>query len=155
MPFGAIAIACPEGLAHLTDSLCTSVSILMAYRMLSVIGISVKFVNSLIRETMANICTNKLYLSTGDRQLRDTLVSSLEKTFNCYDVQSNDCDDFDSEIEFDSRWVFPQDEMEALTKDLPEDNDLYIRVLSYDFCNEYVGYHIYTSGEWCDKFADR
>jgi hypothetical protein len=94
-----------------------------------------------------------LYLSTGDRQLRDTLVCSIKQTFNCCDVQSHDGSVFDCEIEFDSRWVFPQKEMEALTKGLPEENDLFIRVLSYEFGCDYVGYNIYASGEWCDKFA--
>jgi len=104
---------------------------------------------------MANICTNMLYLSTADRQLRDTLASSLEKTFNCHDVQSYDSDgsDFDCEMEFESRWAFPYEEMEALTAGLLEENDLYIRVLSYEFGCEYVGFNIYASGEWTDKLA--
>jgi hypothetical protein len=96
-----------------------------------------------------------LYLSTGNKQLHDTLVNSLKNTFDCYDVQSLDGDDFVCEMEFNSRWAFPQKEMEAMTKDLPEDNDLYIRVLSYEFGCEYVGFNMYSSGEWCDKLADR
>jgi hypothetical protein len=109
--------------------------------------------NFLIRNPMANICTNMLYLSPGDRQLRDTLMRSIEQTFNCCDAQSHDGSVFDCEIEFDSRWAFPHKEMESLTKGLPEENDLYIRVLSYEFGCDYVGYNIYASGEWCDKLA--
>jgi hypothetical protein len=150
-----MAITVPEGPVLHLDSLCLSVFILMAYRMLLVIGTSGKFVNSLIRKTMANICTNKLWLSTEDRQLRDTLVNSIRQSFHCVDEQLLDSSDFACEIEFDLRWTFPQTEMEALTKGLPEDNDLYIRVLSHEYGCEYVGFNIYTSGEWCDKFADR
>jgi hypothetical protein len=104
---------------------------------------------------MANICTNKLWLSTEDRQLRDRLMNTIRQSFRCVDEQVLDVSDFACEIEFDSRWTFPQKEMEALTKGLPEENDLYIRVLSYEFGCEYVGFNIYTSGEWCDKLADR
>ena len=103
---------------------------------------------------MANICTNMLYLSTGDQQLRDTLIRSIERKFTSCDVQSyEEGSDFDCDMEFESRWIFPYEEMEALTKELPEDNDLYIRVLSYEFGCEYVGFNIYASGEWCDKLA--
>jgi hypothetical protein len=104
---------------------------------------------------MANICINKLYLSTKDRPLRDTLMESLRQSFHCDSVLY--CDDgvFDCEMEFNSKWTFPHREMEELTKELPEGNDLYIRVLSYEFDCEYVGFNIYASGEWRDKFADR
>jgi len=102
---------------------------------------------------MANICTNMLYLSTKDSRLRDTLMEAIDQSFYCTDVQFTDSNVFDCEIEFNSRWTFPQKEMEALTKELPEDNDLYIRVLSYEFGCEYIGFNTYVSGEWCDKLA--
>jgi hypothetical protein len=102
---------------------------------------------------MANICTNLLYLSTGDRKLHDDTVDTVRKTFKCNDVHSFGDDVFECEINFDSRWTFPHQEMEKLTEKLPEGNDLYVRVISYEFGCEYVGFNIYTSGEWCDKFA--
>ena len=102
---------------------------------------------------MANICTNKLYLSTKNKQLRDTLKEKIRQLFRCDSVVFLDGKTFDCEIEFDSRWTFPQKEMEALTKRLPKKNDLYIRVLSYEFNCEYEGFNIYTSGEWCDRLA--
>lgn len=104
---------------------------------------------------MANICTNLLYLSTKDRPLRDTLMRAIRQSFHCNSVLFLNGKVFNCEIEFDSRWTFPQKEMEALTKGLPEENDLYIRVLSHEFCCEYVGFHVYASGEWCDKLADK
>jgi hypothetical protein len=76
--------------------------------------------------------------------------------FYCSDVQPfENSDVFQCEMEFDSHWTFPQAGMEELTKKLPEGNDLYIRVLSYEFGCEYVGFNIYSNGEWCDKFADK
>jgi len=101
---------------------------------------------------MANICTNKLYLTTKDKVLRDSMTESIAKTFNCNDINSIDGKIFECEIDFDSKWTFPYKEMEKMTQELPEGNDLYIRVLSYEFNCDYIGYNIYSSGEWCDKF---
>jgi hypothetical protein len=102
---------------------------------------------------MANICTNQLYLSTKDKPLRDRLMNEITQTFYCVHEQSFDSSIFDCEIEFESRWTFPQNEMKALTKGLSEDNGLYIRVLSIEYGCEYVGFNVYSSGEWCNKFA--
>ena len=105
---------------------------------------------------MANICTNKLYLSTKDKQLCDKLMESMTDSFYCCDVQPIESDDiFQCEMEFDSNWTFPDKKMEELATGLPQGNDLYIRVLSYEFGCEYVGFNIYTGGEWCDKLADK
>jgi len=104
---------------------------------------------------MANICTNTLYLSTGDMKLRDSIIDTLRNTFNCNEVHAFDNSEiFECEIEFDSRWTFPFKEMEELTENLPEGNDLHIYVVSYEFGCEYVGFNIYALGEWRDKFAD-
>jgi hypothetical protein len=102
---------------------------------------------------MANICTNKLYLTTRDKDLRDALMKSIREAFRCDSVLYWDGEAFECEIEFDSRWTFPQKEMEDLTKDIPEESGLYIRVLSYEFACEYVGFNIYADGEWHDKLA--
>ncbi|MDR0700239.1 MAG: hypothetical protein LBG28_13650 [Tannerella sp.] len=81
-------------------------------------------------------------------------MESVRQSFRCDSVLYDNGEVFECEIEFDSRWTFPHREMEELTKDLPEGNDLYIRVLSYEFGCEYVGFNIYADGEWHDKFAD-
>lgn len=94
-----------------------------------------------------------LYLSTKDRQLGASLMESIRKLFRCDAVLFENRETFDCEIEFDSHWTFPYREMEELTKDLPEGNDLYIRILSYEFGCEYVGFNIYADGEWRDKFT--
>ena len=105
---------------------------------------------------MANICTNKLYLSTKDKGLCDNLVESIIDSFYSCDVQPvENAEVFTCEMEFDSNWTFPHKKMEELTNELPQGNDLYIRVLSYEFGCEYVGFNIYTGGEWCDKLADK
>jgi hypothetical protein len=80
-------------------------------------------------------------------------MESVRQSFRCDSVLYDNGEVFECEIEFDSRWTFPHREMEELTKDLPEGNGLYIRVLSYEFGCEYVGFNIYADGEWHDKFA--
>jgi hypothetical protein len=109
--------------------------------------------NSLIPRIMPNTCTNILYLFTSDEKLRDRLVETISRTFNSNDI--NLIGEDICEMNFDSRWTFPYAEMEDLTKGLPTDNELYIRVLSYEFGCEYIGFNIYANGEWHDRFADK
>ena len=103
---------------------------------------------------MANICTNKLYLSTKDKRSGNNLIESIINSFYCCDVQPFENDEvINCEMEFDSNWTFPHKKMEELTNELPQGNDLYIRVLSYEFGCEYVGFNIYAGGGWHDKLA--
>ena len=105
---------------------------------------------------MANVCTNRLYLETKDKERGNNLIEAMCELFYCSDVEPIENDEaLWCEMEFDSKWKFPKEKMEELTKELPEENDFYIRVLSHEFANEYIGFHIYTNGEWCDKLADK
>jgi hypothetical protein len=110
-------------------------------------------VNFLILEAMANICTNVLYLSIKDKNLRDKLVEEIKDKFDYNDINLSDDDTFECEMNFFSRWTFPQEEIDKLIEGLEEENDLYLRVLSYEFGCDYVGYNIYKSGEWCDMLT--
>ncbi|GHV54034.1 DNA topoisomerase [Bacteroidia bacterium] len=114
-------------------------------------GHGIRLSNSL----MANICTDMLYLSTKDRDLRDRLKESIRQSFRCDTVLYGNSEVFDCEIEFDSKWTFPQGEMEKLTGGIPQESGLYIRVPSYEFGCGYAGSNIYAGGEWRDKFADK
>jgi len=105
---------------------------------------------------MANVCTNRFFLATNSKQLRENLIEMMCESFYCSDVNEFDNGEiFNCEMIFDSKWTFPKEKMEELTKELPEENDLFIRVVSEEFQNEYIGFHIYTNGEWCDKLADK
>jgi hypothetical protein len=80
----------------------------------------------------------------------------MKELFYYCDTQEFDNGEvFNCEMVFDSRWTFPKEKMEELTKKLPKENDLCISVISYELDNEYVGFNIYANGEWCDKLADR
>ena len=74
---------------------------------------------------MANICTNKLYLSTKDKHLRNAAMLLISQLFNCNDIQqSGNGEIFDCEIEFESRWTFPHKKMEELTNGLSKEDNL-------------------------------
>ena len=103
---------------------------------------------------MANICTNTLFAVTRDKVIRDSLNELIRDRFDCSDILSADNEVFECKIEFKSRWRFPKEEMEKLMQNFPNDNDFYIHVVSYEFGCEYVGFNIYSLGEWRDKFVD-
>lgn len=104
---------------------------------------------------MANSCTNTLYASTRDCKLRDSLTELIQNIFGSKELHKFDNGEvFECKIEFESCWRFPCEEMEKLMQEFPDDNDFYIHVVSYEFGCEYVGFNIYSLGEWRDKFVD-
>ena len=78
---------------------------------------------------MANICDNTFYAYSEDKEnlkvienfFRDwnnTDVKRSENTIECY---------------FESKWIFPEDEMDKLYEKIPNKNDLYMRCLSVEY----------------------
>ena len=57
-------------------------------------------------------------------------------------------DDDCFEYYFDSRWDFPEQEMNEMVAELPNKDDIYIRVLSVDEPDCYCAFHVYEGGEW-------
>ncbi len=102
---------------------------------------------------MANICDNMLYLSTSSKENYSKLVERIQKGFECYNV-SELTENESCEIDFESKWTFPHKEFKKLTDEIGQDDSLYIRVLSYEFGCEYVGFNIYRDGEWTNKLCD-
>ena len=62
------------------------------------------------------------------------------------DIESIDDDTL--EIYFDSRWDFPIDEMNKMVEDLPNKDDIYIRVLSVEYGEYYCAFHVYDGESW-------
>ncbi|WP_234200093.1 hypothetical protein [Porphyromonas gingivalis] len=56
------------------------------------------------------------------------------------------------EGEFESKWSFPENFFERITTELSHDKTLYMRILSYEFGNEYASFRVYRDGEWDIKF---
>lgn len=82
---------------------------------------------------MSNICSNLFYAYSEDTNNLDVVRRFFENWENA-DIEEND-DSLD--ILFDSRWTFPEEEMEKLYESIPNKNDVYMRCLSYEFGCEY------------------
>lgn len=98
---------------------------------------------------MANICTNMLYVSTDNRKNYDMVLSEVQRIFECY--YTDEYEDMNCEMEFESKWDFPVFDMKEITGKLEPDDTMYIRVLSYELASEYVGFHIFKNGQWVNK----
>lgn len=94
---------------------------------------------------MANICENKMYVYSEDpaniTHLREWCKENLDGSLELID---NEC----FEYYFDSRWDFPEQEMMEMVYELPNKDDIYIRVLSVEETNCYCAFHVYEGGEW-------
>lgn len=112
---------------------------------------------------MANTCTNKFF-ATIKVENTDPKHEEIYKKINDFladnfmGVDYSEYDECCIETEFDSKWTFPYDTMEKLTKQLQKEypnecKDLYIRCLSFEFGCEYVDYMVYRNGEWHSKIA--
>lgn len=94
---------------------------------------------------MANICENKMYVYSADpaniKHLREWCKENLDGSFEPID---NEC----FEYYFDSKWDFPEQEMIEMVDELPNKDDIYIRVLSVEEADCYCAFHVYEGGEW-------
>lgn len=101
---------------------------------------------------MANICENKIYLSTPLQETYNEFKEIILKTLHG-DVSWEDCDDgmFQLEAYFESNWDFPKSIMKEITDNLTNTQNLYIRVLSIEECNYYAAYNVFEDGVWVLK----
>lgn len=106
---------------------------------------------------MANLCINMFYATikveeTTERheEIYQEINDFLGEKLTFYYSEFDECY---IEIEFESKWTFPEQEVEEVTKQLQakypcEFQDLYMRCLSYEFGCEYVSYRIFQNGKW-------
>lgn len=78
---------------------------------------------------MSNPCDNTLYAYSEDRQNIDTIINF----FHDWPYASIEDSDTSVDIYFDSRWVFPEEEMKKLYESLPNKEDIYMRCLSVEY----------------------
>lgn len=98
---------------------------------------------------MANVCTNMFYACSDRTETIDIVVEFLEENFQGnYSLIS---DDNFIEVEFYSKWRFPDSIFEELIDKLKDDVTLYMRCLSYEFGCEYVSYRVYQEGTWVER----
>ena len=93
---------------------------------------------------MANYATNIFHASTENEQDLDKIEAFLDENFNGY-VERND-DTINAE--FDSRWEYPEKEIDELVANLEVKDKIYIRILTYELEDEYVSFRIFSQGKW-------
>ena len=94
---------------------------------------------------MANYATNLFFASTENESDLDKIEAFLDDKFGvCYQDRNDDC----IEAEFESRWDYPEELIEQLIASLEAKDEIYIRVLTHELCNEYVSFRIFSGGEW-------
>lgn len=94
---------------------------------------------------MANICENKMYVETNNVSNIEYIIPYMKDTWG---ASIEVIDDFAFECYFESRWDFPLKGMEDFVKEIPNKDDIYIRVLSVEEGNYYCAFHVYEGEEW-------
>jgi hypothetical protein len=87
---------------------------------------------------MANICDNSFYAQSSS----EANLDAIEKFFDAWEGLGYDVDEKyrrDDELEyyFESKWVFPESDMDKLFNSIPDKNDIFMRCLSVDYGERY------------------
>ena len=93
---------------------------------------------------MANYATNIFYARTENKADLDKIEAFLDDTFDGFVNRQSDSVD----AEYTSRWVYPEEEIDRLIASLEAKDKTYIKILSYEFADEYVSFRIFSQGKW-------
>ena len=93
---------------------------------------------------MANICDNTFYAYSEDRQNIDTIINF----FHDWPYAEIEDSDISVDVYFDSKWTFPEEEMNKLYEFIPNKADIYMRCLSYEFGNLYHALWVCDENGW-------
>ena len=96
---------------------------------------------------MANICNNQMYICSEDKDNMKKVIDF----FNNWPYANIEDSGTSVDVLFDSRWVFPEEEMEKLYESLPNKEDIYMRCLSYEFGNLYHALWICDENGWREE----
>ena len=93
---------------------------------------------------MANICTNLMQACSEDRQNINVVINFF------HDWPYAEIEDSDTSVDvyFDSKWTFPEEEMNKLYESIPNKADIYMRCLSYEFGNLYHALWVCGENGW-------
>lgn len=97
---------------------------------------------------MANYATNIFYARTENQTDLDKIEAFLDDTFNGFVNRQSDSVD----AEFTSRWIYPE-EINTLVDSLEAKNKAYIKILTYEFEDEYVSFRVFSQGQWNIKLS--
>ena len=87
---------------------------------------------------MANYATNIFHARTENKTDLDKIEAFLDDTFSEFTNRYGDSVD----AEFSSRWVYPEEEIKKLVESLEDKDKVYIKILTYEFEDEYVSFRI-------------
>lgn len=96
---------------------------------------------------MANYATNLFFASTENEEDLDKIGQFLDENFDSVYERDNDS----IEGEFFSGWTYPQELMDDLIAMLEDKDNIYIRVLTFEYSSEYVSFRVFSSGKWKTK----
>lgn len=90
---------------------------------------------------MANICNNTLEIYTesepNQKYIKEFFEDVEPKDFECW-----------ATVEFTSKWVFPDKEMDDFYQGLPDKNDIEATCLSVEWGNRYCEFHHLDEDGW-------
>ncbi len=78
---------------------------------------------------MANICDNTFFAYSDDPQNLEVIKDFFE---NQYEADLEECDN-SINCYFESKWTFPEVDMDNLYKKIPNKSDIYMRCLSVEY----------------------
>ena len=93
---------------------------------------------------MSNICSNSFYAYSEDPNNLDT----IEEFFKDWIDKDLMRDDSTIECYFDSKWTFPEEEMDKLYERIPNKEDIYMRCLSVEYGVLYHALWVCDSEGW-------
>lgn len=93
---------------------------------------------------MANYATNIFHVRTENKTDLGKIEVFLDETFNGFVNRQGDSVD----AEFSSRWVYPEEEINKLVESLEAKDKVYIKILTYEFEDEYVSFRVFSQGKW-------
>lgn len=100
---------------------------------------------------MANICNNDFYLYCENTEVLHKIIDKFDNLFeNVLYGELYNSDDVFIDGYFESRWSFPIHIFEDFFDEF-ENEDIYMRCLSTEYCCEYVAMNIYKNGVWQDE----
>jgi len=94
---------------------------------------------------MANICRNEFYAYSKDKEN----LKVIEEFFDNWDSAEWTGDE-GLDCYFDSKWTFPDKEMDKLHESIPNKDDIFMRCLSVEYGCDVVQYHKDEGDGWYD-----
>lgn len=93
---------------------------------------------------MANICDNTFYAYTEDKNNTEVITNFFENWWGAVvEAYDNAMD-----VYFESKWVFPEEDMKELFEAIPNKEDIYMRCLSVEYGDLYHALWVCEEDGW-------